>query len=37
MTLLGPANWWAPRFMRPRGRHAAGVTEDRTPELVGAP
>ncbi|MCY1138309.1 MMPL family transporter [Actinoplanes sp. Pm04-4] len=23
MTLLGKANWWAPRFMRPRGRHAA--------------
>ncbi|MFC7272505.1 MMPL family transporter [Paractinoplanes rhizophilus] len=22
MTLLGAANWWAPRFMRPRGRHA---------------
>jgi len=23
MTLLGKANWWAPRFMRGRGRHAA--------------
>jgi putative drug exporter of the RND superfamily len=35
MTMLGDANWWAPRFMRGRGRHAAsggtGV-EDRTPE-----
>ncbi len=24
MTLLGDANWWAPRFLRGRGRHAAG-------------
>ncbi|MFF5290602.1 MMPL family transporter [Paractinoplanes globisporus] len=39
MTLLGPANWWAPRFMRPRGRHAAtaAVPEERERELVGAP
>ena len=39
MTLLGPANWWAPRFMRPRGRHAASaaIPEERTPELVGSP
>ena len=38
MTLLGPANWWAPRFLRPRGRHAvAAVAGDREPELVGAP
>jgi RND superfamily putative drug exporter len=38
MTLLGNANWWAPRFMRPKGRHAAGPAEDRRePELVGAP
>ncbi|MGK5682053.1 MMPL family transporter [Actinoplanes sp. URMC 104] len=38
MTLLGKANWWAPRFMRPRGRHAApAVTAPPTPEpeLVG--
>ncbi len=38
MTLLGQANWWAPRFMRPRGRHAAGaeVTPAASePELVG--
>jgi putative drug exporter of the RND superfamily len=33
MTLLGPANWWAPRFLRPRGRHAASATPER--ELVG--
>jgi RND superfamily putative drug exporter len=40
MTLLGPANWWAPRFLRPRGRHAAPALptpEDREPELVGTP
>jgi RND superfamily putative drug exporter len=43
MTLLGPANWWAPRFLRGRGRHAAGGRpapvddSDRpAPELVGA-
>jgi RND superfamily putative drug exporter len=44
MTLLGPANWWAPRFMRGRGRHAApgravadGAGEDTpAPELVRA-
>nr|WP_221380073.1 MMPL family transporter [Actinoplanes polyasparticus] len=38
MTLLGNANWWAPRFMRPRGRHAASaaVTPPAPePELVG--
>ena len=38
MTLLGSANWWAPRFLRPRGRHeatpAAPATEPE-PELVG--
>ena len=40
MTLLGDANWWAPRFMRPRGRHVAGpVTApgEPAPELVAAP
>ncbi|MFC3736043.1 MMPL family transporter [Paractinoplanes deccanensis] len=36
MTLLGAKNWWAPRFMRPRGRHAAPVSPAApTPELVG--
>ncbi|MEV4343769.1 MMPL family transporter [Actinoplanes sp. NPDC049596] len=35
MTLLGDKNWWAPRFMRPRGRHAAPVSPAApTPELV---
>jgi RND superfamily putative drug exporter len=35
MTLLGPANWWAPRFLRPtRGRHAAPSAEPEK-ELVG--
>jgi RND superfamily putative drug exporter len=33
MTLLGSANWWAPRFMRPRGRHAAPAVSPE-PELV---
>jgi RND superfamily putative drug exporter len=28
MTLLGSANWWAPRFMRGRGRHAVGGRDD---------
>jgi RND superfamily putative drug exporter len=40
MTLLGNANWWAPRFMRPRGRHAAAaqpVSPEPEPELLGAP
>jgi RND superfamily putative drug exporter len=40
MTLLGNANWWAPRFMRPPGgKHVAGavVTAPAAPELVGAP
>ncbi|GAB2567349.1 membrane protein [Paractinoplanes abujensis] len=37
MTLLGKANWWAPRFMRPRGRHAAPAVTPPTPapELAG--
>ncbi|MFG2054863.1 MMPL family transporter [Micromonospora sp. NPDC048930] len=36
MTLLGDANWWAPRFLR--GRAATPPTEPPapTPELVGA-
>jgi len=33
MTLLGPANWWAPRFMRPRVAPAAPEIEER--ELAG--
>ena len=40
MTLLGDANWWAPRFMRPRtGKHVAGASDTvpAAPELVGAP
>jgi RND superfamily putative drug exporter len=38
MTLLGSANWWAPRFLRGPGRHTAPATEtpaDPAPELVG--
>jgi putative drug exporter of the RND superfamily len=36
MTLLGDANWWAPRFLRGPGRHAAPVSEPVSdqPELV---
>ncbi|MGX6600800.1 MMPL family transporter [Micromonosporaceae bacterium Da 78-11] len=36
MTLLGDANWWAPRFLRERagGRHAAEVAEPAEPDLV---
>jgi RND superfamily putative drug exporter len=34
MTLLGKANWWAPRFMRSTGRHAQ-VEEPR--ELITVP
>jgi putative drug exporter of the RND superfamily len=38
MTLLGEANWWAPRFLRSRGRHAAATGRPAPePELVGAP
>jgi RND superfamily putative drug exporter len=40
MTLLGNANWWAPKFLRPSsGKHVAAPGDDvpRTPELVGAP
>ena len=37
MTLLDRANWWTPRFLRPRGRHAASapVAPEREPELAG--
>jgi RND superfamily putative drug exporter len=34
MTLLGDANWWAPRFLRPRGRHAL-QSHSPEKELVG--
>lgn len=40
MTLLGNANWWAPKFMRPTaGKHVAAPEDEvpATPELVGAP
>ncbi|WP_432978696.1 MMPL family transporter [Dactylosporangium sp. CA-233914] len=38
MTLLGDANWWAPRFMRgrPRPAHRAGADRDAAGELVGS-
>ncbi|MEV8509246.1 MMPL family transporter [Actinoplanes sp. NPDC051475] len=44
MTLLGPANWWAPKLLRGRGKHATGgrgpvspaAEEEPTGELVGA-
>jgi RND superfamily putative drug exporter len=41
MTLLGRANWWTPRFLRGRGRHAAPTSVGDgdgvpAPELVGA-
>jgi RND superfamily putative drug exporter len=32
MTLLGTANWWAPRFMRGRARPAVPGTEEHLPE-----
>jgi RND superfamily putative drug exporter len=35
MTLLGDANWWAPRFLRGPGRHVAPVGAEPEPELVG--
>jgi putative drug exporter of the RND superfamily len=35
MTLLGNANWWAPRFLRPREPQPA-VPVEREPELVSA-
>jgi RND superfamily putative drug exporter len=37
MTMLGRANWWAPRFLHPRpGTAAATATEQRQPEMAGA-
>jgi RND superfamily putative drug exporter len=35
MTLLGQANWWAPRFMRGRPAPAAPVEEVRELTMVG--
>ncbi|MCA2218327.1 MMPL family transporter [Jidongwangia harbinensis] len=37
MTLLGSANWWAPRFMRGPGRHAAAGPADPDPDDRPAP
>ncbi|MEJ3744186.1 MMPL family transporter [Actinomycetes bacterium KLBMP 9797] len=37
MTLLGKANWWAPRFMRERPTPRHAVEPEPTPELVGTP
>jgi putative drug exporter of the RND superfamily len=34
MTLLGQANWWAPRFLRGREPVAEPVAAPREPELV---
>ncbi|MFI5493462.1 MMPL family transporter [Actinoplanes sp. NPDC051859] len=37
MTLLGPANWWAPRILRGPGKHSAPApAAEPAPELVGA-
>jgi RND superfamily putative drug exporter len=35
MTLLGDANWWAPKFLRTREPVAPEVSPAATPELVG--
>ena len=35
MTLLGNANWWAPRFLR-RAEPVPDVEPERDLELVGA-
>jgi RND superfamily putative drug exporter len=37
MSLLGDANWWAPKFLRPKGRHEALTSRPAEPELVDAP
>jgi RND superfamily putative drug exporter len=40
MILLGKANWWAPKFMRPTSGRHTGLPQDETPaapELVAAP
>lgn len=36
MTMLGDANWWAPRFLRPRAAAAPTEPPAPAPELVGA-
>ncbi|WP_326564360.1 MMPL family transporter [Micromonospora peucetia] len=36
MTMLGDANWWAPRFLRARPALAATEPPAPTPELVGS-
>ncbi|MFF0155644.1 MMPL family transporter [Micromonospora sp. NPDC005203] len=36
MTMLGDANWWAPRFLRPRPAAAPADPPTATPELVPA-
>ncbi|MGS2614737.1 MMPL family transporter [Micromonospora sp. LZ34] len=35
MTMLGDANWWAPRFLRPRAPQAPADPPAPAPELVG--
>ncbi|MEV4542427.1 MMPL family transporter [Micromonospora echinaurantiaca] len=35
MTMLGDANWWAPRFLRPRAAAAPTEPPAPAPELVG--
>ncbi|MFR9780409.1 MMPL family transporter [Micromonospora sp. MS34] len=35
MTLLGEANWWAPRFLRPRAQTPPADPPTPTPELIG--
>ncbi|MGC5289710.1 MMPL family transporter [Micromonospora sp. DT231] len=37
MTMLGDANWWAPRFLRPRPEVAPADPPAPTPELVPVP
>ncbi|MEU7585185.1 MMPL family transporter [Micromonospora sp. NPDC049230] len=37
MTMLGDANWWAPRFLRPRATPAPADPPAATPELVPVP
>jgi len=35
MSLLGEANWWAPKFLRKRPVAPAAATEEPQKELVG--
>ncbi|BCJ53483.1 membrane protein [Actinoplanes sp. NBRC 14428] len=37
MTLLGAANWWAPRLLRGSGKHAAGKRDDLPAEDADEP